>query len=130
MGVDQVLICYTCKVVNWTGFRIILNYDGRKAVSGKVTKRKISRLRRPLEKINRIQKELVKMGISDSYTGWKYDNTTNKIKEILGFLERHEGHDVSITGNFDDVPDPNDSWYADQGWKHEELQSSVTKVRK
>jgi len=122
MGVDTVLLCNTCKVALWSKHRVLFDFDARKKLSGRVGVRKIGRLVTLIEEIDKFQKRMEGRGIAEFYHFFDGDGLKKRLTEIKDFMLRHHKHDISVTGTFDDVPDPNSEWDRERGWKFEEDQ--------
>jgi len=97
MGIDVIYICLTCKKYLYNG-RLIEGQRLREYLNGKVTERKIQR-------VKRIQRDLRK--VFDE--GWLIDHygmlDHYDLSELISFLERHLGHKIYIGTDHDlDLP--------------------------
>jgi len=120
MGTNTVLLCNTCKIARWSEYRVLFNYDALKKLSGKVGVRKIGRMVTLINEVDKFKKRMNDRGADYIEYFFKNDELKARFTEIKDFMVRHHGHNISVTGDYDDVPDPNDEWYADRGWKFEE----------
>jgi len=122
MGTNTVLLCNTCKIARWSEYRVLFDYDALKKLSGKVGVRKIGRMGILIKEVEKFKLRMEKRGMMDLYHYFNASGLIDRLTEIKDFMVRHHGHNISVTGDYDDVPDPNSEWDRERGWKFEEDQ--------